>query len=298
MNVDLIAEYESLNYNLSLIRELLNFDTLSLNRIQLALFESYRSKQQFINDKKFELILKAFKEGNISQSLIFGLEDIIFQIILIINNKEKDIFNYFLHSHYEHAINDEKQFDTNLIIINKLEQLVDEYNHEHEINALKVYKDNQRDYEHYKINYYAYYKTLLENYLGKFQEYSERKNIFKDELLERIFDIVLDYDIFSTNKISILKKTFNLNKVSIKINPKKKIYAFLLIRQIKKYLKENYETIKYSDKKWENEIIKLIGMNDEDVKNYKNKGNTRQGKTQSKFWASIEKCLQNIKSKD
>lgn len=298
MKLDLVAEYNILKNNLLLIKELLNYDILHLNRIQLTLFDSYRSAQQFVNVKKFELILNAFKEDNISQSLIFELEDIMLQIILILNNKEKDIFNYFLHSYYKFAINDEKQFDENLITINNLEQLVNKYNHEHEINALKVYKENQRDYEHYKINYYDYLKTLLENYLEKFQEYSDRKNIFNDEFLEGLLFIIDDYNIFSTNKISILKKTFNLNKVSIKINPKKKIYAFLLIRQIKKYLKENYGKIKYSDQRWEDEIIKLIGMNDKDLKNYKDKGNTRQGKTQSKYWDSLEEYFQNNKIKD
>lgn len=72
----------------------------------------------------------------------------------------------------------------------------------------------------------------------------------------------------------------------------------MLIRQIKKYLKKNYETIKYSDKKWENEFIKLIGMNDEDIKNYKNKGENRQGIKQSKFWDSLKNLLENNKNKE
>lgn len=212
---DLLIKMQSL-------KEFMSFDSLSKNRIQLNFFDVYREKMETVNVEKFELILKSLIDGKISLSLISNLEDLMFEILVIINNKEKEIFNYFFYNHFEHAIYDEKKYDNNLNTIRQLEQLVKEYNHIHEKNALEVYRENQKDYNIYKINYYDYYKNLFENYLEKFHEYSDRKNIFNEKLLDDILDIVVDYDVFSTNKISILKKTFNLNKVSIEINPKKK----------------------------------------------------------------------------
>lgn len=190
MKEEIITEYNNLYRELSKLKEILTYDFFSIDRIQIAYFDSYVAKKECVNVEKFEFIFNALIDGKISHSLIFDLVGLMFETITLLNSKVENINKYYSSALYEFAINDAMQHDDNLKTIRELENLVEEFNHIHEKTALKIFKEKQKDYNVYRINYYDYYKVLLKNYLEKFQKYSDKKNIPKDELKKgKYFDM-------------------------------------------------------------------------------------------------------------
>ena len=72
MKEEIITEYNNLYQELSKLKEIITYDFLSIDRIQIAYLDSYIAKKECVNVEKFEFVFNALIDRKISNNMTVG----------------------------------------------------------------------------------------------------------------------------------------------------------------------------------------------------------------------------------